>query len=835
MTPTVELGVTATLAGRIVDESGRGVVGARFVAKLPERAVTVGADAAGVFRVDELPIHIVALVHAKAPLAVGREFEVTLVPGTRDLGDLVVTAARTLTATIVDEAGVPVPGLQVRLESVGFVAAASSDPSGQLDFGEVPRTTVELRVETAPWRLVAPVSRSCEPDVEVVRLVVARGGSLFGTVRDEAGSPLADVAVRAESSYEARPRSTTSRADGSYHLELEPQLTWDVQFERAGVPPFTATNVRGDAGRLDVILEARHRCIVRLEGDVGAGSIVELLRDDDRKRDAPPRVVARERVDPQRSRSVVLCFDSAGSYHARARSVGAAAGWRRSEPFTVARDAAPATIERSIDLAGGTTLDVELAGAGVRPGDWVFLSSSSPKRIEAERARASWLGSSELARGRFDGFDAAARVDARGATRFVALDPGEYEVLFGGALGVPATRLGVVEVAEAPARFGATVLGLGSIEGSVTTTAGKALPGCPIVCCNAFGSYRTARTDASGAFRFAELLPGRYAVVPRRSGAAVVVALGAIQIEADANENVTVRASSPEGAAGSVVIVPSGGAARCDLVVVDEENRSLEGRVECDRQGIGGALLLCRSLPDLAEVTARTTSDGRFELAGLHGARQQLEVWIDDTLWHSRTVATRAADTPANPLTIELSSGTARLRLVDGASGAPIANCVVGLSEVERREREAARRAPARFTRTTDATGALIVERLPLAEYRIDVATRGFQRPEAWLDVDALKSQEPVELALERGGWIRVSRSVDAVLRDVAGFRFELEIDGASYESTAWFDELGFAWIECGRGAEVVLRLFPVDAAGAGRRIERRFPLAPNEVATLER
>jgi protocatechuate 3,4-dioxygenase beta subunit len=131
------------VAGRIVDAEGRPLAGAR-VMRIPgdlfaeTTTQTTGAD--GVFAFDDLP-EDGAVVSVGSAAGVPFRVSVGRVHGReKDLGDLLVGTAGIIEGVVVDDDGVPVPGVGVRVhrrEFPGTIHSATTDADGRFSVADL--------------------------------------------------------------------------------------------------------------------------------------------------------------------------------------------------------------------------------------------------------------------------------------------------------------------------------------------------------------------------------------------------------------------------------------------------------------------------------------------------------------------------------------------------------------------------------------------------------------------------------------------------------------------------------------------------------------------------
>ncbi len=208
----IALSKGAPVSGRVVDEQGQAIAGARVWAmdaanaweggageRLAETSgkdgsFTIPALAAGsylLFAKDEL--------HAPAvtpPVSVSGEVPTTGV-------EIVMRAAAVVAGVVVDLGGVPVPYATVRLSSKIQSAdmvyrQAAADDRGTFEIKGLPRTTLRARAEGEEASSAAvDLDLAVTPVKRDLRLVLDRNGTIAGIVVDGDGEPVPEATVSA--------------------------------------------------------------------------------------------------------------------------------------------------------------------------------------------------------------------------------------------------------------------------------------------------------------------------------------------------------------------------------------------------------------------------------------------------------------------------------------------------------------------------------------------------------------------------------------------------------------------------------------------------------------
>ncbi len=190
----VIIDATEALRGRVFDENGAVVPGARVTVLLPRagRTFTLRADAEGRFERAGLPTGPVLLV-ARAEGFVPIAEEVVLSPDPSPPHPLVLSPPRTITG-MVERDGVGVADVEVTLESDHLLQRTRTDKAGRFLFGGLAQGGFGLQARSEG--LVARTDVTLHgPLEESVVLSLGVPAVIEGTVRDERGEPLAGAHV----------------------------------------------------------------------------------------------------------------------------------------------------------------------------------------------------------------------------------------------------------------------------------------------------------------------------------------------------------------------------------------------------------------------------------------------------------------------------------------------------------------------------------------------------------------------------------------------------------------------------------------------------------------
>jgi hypothetical protein len=196
---TIALGGGIAVTGRVVDDRGRAIAGAKVFASpsrgtdvvtTDELAPAVTSDASGAFQLRAKPPFYVKAVHADFLTALGAHIK----PDASDTTDVVVAMApgSRITGIVVDPTGAPVPHARIFATippKHSIVRTVESDGDGRFAMDHMP-PIIEL-VARSDDRSSAPV----QARDGTATLTLARDGALSGTVVDAKGEPVPGAIV----------------------------------------------------------------------------------------------------------------------------------------------------------------------------------------------------------------------------------------------------------------------------------------------------------------------------------------------------------------------------------------------------------------------------------------------------------------------------------------------------------------------------------------------------------------------------------------------------------------------------------------------------------------
>jgi uncharacterized GH25 family protein len=238
----ISLATGAAVSGRVVDERGAAIAGARVWAMDAANAWEGGGGERtaettakdGTFTIAALSQGSYLFFakdesHAPAvttPVTVSGDAPTTGV-------EIVMKAAATLAGVVVDQQGAPVAYATVRLSSKAYSAdmvhrQAAADEQGAFEIKGLPRTALRVRAEGEEASSDAvDVDLATTPDKKDLRLVLDRTATISGIVVDDVNEPVAEANVSAYPDFlagevdwvMASTASATTDGDGRFTLK----------------------------------------------------------------------------------------------------------------------------------------------------------------------------------------------------------------------------------------------------------------------------------------------------------------------------------------------------------------------------------------------------------------------------------------------------------------------------------------------------------------------------------------------------------------------------------------------------------------------------------------
>ncbi|MFL6198305.1 MAG: carboxypeptidase regulatory-like domain-containing protein [Thermoanaerobaculia bacterium] len=279
----IRLETEAVLLGRVVDEAGEPVPGARvdldwqaFLPEEPDRPVgepilrSTRADGEGRFELRGLPAGT-AQVGASAPAFVPLEGVAVELPRAGELR-LVLERGALLQGRVTTAAGEPVPAVRVGVS--GAAAATNDDGLYWLEGAELGKQEV-IFLHPSHGRVAKPFE--IQPGVNVLDLTFEPGVEVAGRVLDETGKPVpgAKVEISPEYRFDPRQYQDVTGEDGRFRLSAVVAGKYRLQ---AGADGFAETE---RPGTLAVASEPVSNLEIVLDrGAVLSGSILGLPAED---------------------------------------------------------------------------------------------------------------------------------------------------------------------------------------------------------------------------------------------------------------------------------------------------------------------------------------------------------------------------------------------------------------------------------------------------------------------------------------------------------------------------------------------------------------------------
>ena len=652
-----------TLEGQVVDPEGQGVAGASvsirehgsgFSAMFADRdQPDATTDANGRFAVHDLQPEGTVHVSVQCDGYGDTSRSNVRVPA-KELLRIELVPGVNLDGVVIDAKGMPIQGaaVQARREGQSFKASFGkdrTDAEGQFTVETLVPGSWSLLVTAAGFQqaeksgIVIEAGSTPEP----LRIQLARGSSVVGTVTGGEGQPLADVLVRLNPGGELRRPSfvaslVTTKSDGSYRLEGLPSGRHVLSFEhghhRRAVRD---VEVGPDEVRLDVTLEPGLEIVGRVvdgEGMPIPGVAVA----------ARPATVV-DRASTFRAYMERKETDSEGRFRITGLEPGSYRVEAKKRGFATAYSESPIRIETT-SIEG---IELWLGPGGAIVGRVLGLSFDQRSRAQlfVTRIDQAGVGDSLMANidhdGRFRIENVAAgrwqiiatAGDSRIRRQTVTLSQGSGEVTadldFGGGFTVTGTvRVG--GVAEA----GLSVTARGRDHGDVSQ----------------------AITDSAGRYRFEGIAAGRYDwIVTRRGMRGRQLASRTVDVAGDDVFDLEIAESTLTGRVLDADGAPIGHAS-----------------VSLSSAGDSTAALLAR----LMGGEAHSAENGRFELRGISPGTYRLRVEHEGFASVSWEIVIEAGQT-ASTLDVVLEPSTGLKLLVRRASGQPVRSVSVGLLNAE--------------------------------------------------------------------------------------------------------------------------------------------------------
>ncbi len=238
------------VSGRVIDEAGKPVAGARIVATnasepfplVDPRRDGIDSKSDGTFELPAISAGTwrFTATHAGSSPSTSAPIILDGVHPRANI-ELVLASGATITGAVVDSTGAPVPGANVRVVVRGHVfwraqRQAFTAADGTFAITGLPRRAVDIVAEHATGASkIAPLDLEANATQKLV-ITLAITGTIAGTVVDGAGAPIGDAQVTAE------PDPARSPAELMAEVVRGPQVAVSDQagaFTLAGIPDGT--------------------------------------------------------------------------------------------------------------------------------------------------------------------------------------------------------------------------------------------------------------------------------------------------------------------------------------------------------------------------------------------------------------------------------------------------------------------------------------------------------------------------------------------------------------------------------------------------------------------
>lgn len=617
-----------------------------------------------------------------------------------DLGTVVLAPGVALEGFVVDAAGKPVEGAEIRVADAGETIPFRLRSDGSDEPAGLSGVDGFFRIEDL--RSGSPVDVSASrtgyapgdaqgvqvPADPPIRLILQAVGTVSGRVVDPDGEPIAGAHVR----LEIRPRTLRGLEGGRLY---------------SNTPQIDRSDAEGNFRITDVI-----------PGPVGlsaqasgwqAGTVAGLeLRGGEEKSGIEivlsPAAILKGRVlspsgRPLPGAQVQTTFEDQGA--------GLAVASTDSEGVYVLDTLPPGnrTLEATHPDHGAARRQVEL-----RPGenslDFSLEGGSEVTGRVVDDAGAPVAGAhvTTIARGIFRSLEDTSEAD--GSFRFTAVADGTYEILASkegfatperAQVTVAGSSVGGIEIRLSPG---------GAIVGRI---AGVELSELSRIRISARGGGRGlgsgGRVEPDGSYRIDHLREGEWRVRAELPGTGLY-AEGVARLEPGASE------------------------ARLDLEM--ERGLELSGRIRRNGAPVTGEPL---SLQGSQSWTGQTDAEGRFRFQGL--AAGSYHLYVGDRSAHEETVDLQTD----REITIELSTGEVRGRVMDAADARPLADVTVQLVVADSGSTTKQAR--------TDSRGVFVLHSVAEGSWRLRALADGYAPGEMDVRVDRASPTEDVEITLQ--------------------------------------------------------------------------------------
>ncbi len=504
----IELPAGGTIRGRVVDKSskkpvtdfriGTGEVragGGGMMMRMPATYRSVHSDD-GSFLLENVPLKSSELTVQAPGFAEGKLSGFTLEEGkVLENLEIALEPGSTLTGRITSSEGTAIAGASIRMERAGDDSPmpqfaekrTTTDSNGDYKLESLPSGELSIVFDKAGFQTERKTARLSGRELRLdVRL--SRGRDFSGTVTTEAGAPVADATVHAQSAaVDAQRRSARSDTNGNFKFEgLTPGR---YQFEAA-----KAGYVSGEAKDVDIQSAGSSVRLTLTSGGTITGRVTGLAAND-----LPATTISVVSAGKRSSGAV----DPSGSFQIEGVAPGTARVSATSQQIMGDRKTSR---EKTITVAAGAVVqtdiefnsDIVIKGRVTRNGKAAVntMVSFSPALRTAGQASPS------------------TRTDSEGRYEITGVETGKYRVMAVdlGSFDPYSTEYTVV----GSATFDIDIRGA-SVRGRVLDAqTSEPLAGASVSLEPAdstepsFFNTRTAATDANGAFSLESVPAGRY-------------------------------------------------------------------------------------------------------------------------------------------------------------------------------------------------------------------------------------------------------------------------------------------------------------------------------------
>lgn len=750
----------ASVFGRIVDDRGAEVVGARVILDLEGENgdFETMTDSSGAFRFDAVAPRVRATIDATTIAGRDPTYSLTDIvcePEQRfDAGVLVLPRPAIVRGRVVDEDGKPVSGAIVQRNGTAETAPPS-DEQGVFCFATERDSTCEILLAhrdgfVPDLRSADMVDLHAGEEFESVDLHVTRARNVRGRVVDAHGQPIAQARVVVVGAQVDLVSSTCERAwnpilssaktdeQGRYELAAPASRSAALDFEHGHFSPATR-DLSGADEEPDMILRrSPHLRLELVDASTQSAITPSKVRGFCRS--------AREQIDPL------------------------PAGQADRDCFRAADGSFEFVLPRPLDFRSAVYLDVP---GYVRTLVGVF----DPLEFDGRRVRVL-LQAGGLVRGRVLDTNGLGRAGAYVSAQIVDRDPthakGQHEVCGGAAT----NEAGEFSIECLPARELELVARSGDRTSDVTVSTGVDLRSSPSA------SEVILTFPALGAIECSVLDGG----VPATGRFALYECETPVRFVGATDEKAVIRAADQVVGSATFVLVPDelrnvaqgpfpqvqveiqpGVVSRFSIDLAQTDLAQVTGSVMLDGHPVAGSsITLVRSGNPELEFSAQIDGVGRFSFSALLPGSYVATV---DRATDSATLFVRSFELlPRQRLTLEFatSTGSVRGRIVDAATGAsihdPRTDTTVWLQLVRAsaRDRNLAEGGQVCGDRIARADGSFEFATIAEGEYGLDIECRGassaFDRRhitvlagrETFLDI---RLEPPGSLALQCDAW----------------------------------------------------------------------------------